>query len=77
MPKVLIKVNVPNNYIGEIEKDVKLILAIELFRRGIISLGRAAEIAEVPIQDFIYELMLRKISPFKYDDEELIEELED
>ncbi len=71
-----VRVIIPSNYVGDLEKDVKLALAIDLFFRGIISLGRAAEIAEIPIQDFIHELRKRGIVPFTYDEDELKRELE-
>ena len=71
-----VRVRVPANYVGDIEKDVNLALAIELFLRGLISIGRAAEIAGLPIQDFIYELKKRGIKPFSYDEEDIREELE-
>jgi len=32
------------------EKDVKLAVAIEAFRRGLISAGKAAELAGLPLQ---------------------------
>ena len=71
-----VRVRVPANYVGDIKKDVNLALAIELFLRGLISIGRAAEIAGLPIQDFIYELKKRRIKPFSYDEEDIREELE-
>jgi len=70
-----VKVRVPANYVGDLEKDVGLALAIELFLRGVISVGRAAEIAGLSIQDFLYELKKRGIKPFSYDDEDTKEEL--
>jgi len=72
-----VKVRVPANYVGDIERDVNLALAIELFLRGLISVGRAAEIASLPIQDFLYELKKRGIKPFLYDEEDIKEELEE
>ena len=70
-----IKVIVPANYVGDIEKDAKIALAIELFRRGIISVGRAAEIAGMSLQDFLYELRVRNIKAFIFDEEDILEEL--
>jgi predicted HTH domain antitoxin len=59
----------------ELEKDVRLAAAIEWFRRGLLSQGRAAELADVPRADFIDELARRKIEVFQVDFEELRAEL--
>lgn len=59
----------------ELEKDVRLAAAIEWYRRGLISQGRAAEIAEVPRADFIAELASRKIDVINVDLAELEREL--
>jgi len=75
MEFVPVKVRVPANYVGDLEKDVKLAFAIDLFVRGVISIGRAAEIAGISIQEFIFELKKRNISAFNYDENELREEL--
>jgi len=60
---------------GEVERDVRLAAAIEWFRRGIISQGRAAEIAGIPRADFIDELAARKIDTVHVDFEELKREM--
>ena len=57
------------------EKDVKLTVAIEAFRRGLISVGKAAELAGLPLQAFIEELRKRNIPAYRYDDEEAMREL--
>jgi len=44
------------------EKDAKIALAAELYREGKITLKHAAEIAELTLWDFLYELGKRKIS---------------
>ena len=75
MGTVSVKIEVPANHVGDLERDVKLAFAIDLFTRGIISIEREAEIADVPIQDFISELRRRGIHPFNYDNEELREKL--
>jgi predicted HTH domain antitoxin len=59
---------------GELERDVRLAAAIEWYRRGLISQGRAAEIAEVPRVDFMAELAARKIDVIQVDLAELGEE---
>lgn len=57
------------------ERDVKIAIAIEAFTRQLVSLGKAAEIAETPIQEFLVELRKRGISAYPYTDEEAHEEL--
>jgi predicted HTH domain antitoxin len=59
----------------EVERDVRLAAAIEWCRRGIISQGRAAEIAGIPRADFIDELTTRKIDTIHVDFEELKREI--
>jgi predicted HTH domain antitoxin len=59
----------------EAEQDVRLAAAIEWYRRGVISQGRAAEIAGIPRADFIDELAARKIDVVHVDLEELKREI--
>ena len=66
MAKV-ISIEVPE---GLDEKDVRLAIAIEAFRRELISVGKAAELAGIPLQTFIEELKKRGIPAYRYDDEE-------
>ncbi len=52
------------NIIGghkNIEKESKMLIATELYREGEISVGKAAEIASLPFEDFIEELKRRKM----------------
>ncbi len=58
-----------------VEKDVRLAAAIEWYRRGLLSQGRAAELAGVPRADFIDELARRRIDVFRVDLEELKAEI--
>jgi predicted HTH domain antitoxin len=57
------------------ERDVKVAAAVEAFSRGSVSIGKAAEIAEIPIQEFLLELRKRGISAYPYTDEEALREL--
>lgn len=57
------------------ERDVRLAVAVEAFKRGVVSVGRAAEMAEVPIQELLVELRRRGIPAYPYSDEEALEEL--
>jgi predicted HTH domain antitoxin len=52
------------NIIGkhkDIEKESRLLIAAELYREGEVSMGKAAEIANLPFEDFIEELKRRKM----------------
>ncbi|AIY90149.1 UPF0175 family protein [Geoglobus acetivorans] len=53
-----------------LEEEAKLLVAIELYREGVVSLGKAAEIAGLSIREFLYELRKRDVS-FNYDLDEL------
>jgi len=46
------------------ERDVKVAAAVEAFSRGSISVGKAAEIAEIPIQEFLLELRKRGLPAY-------------
>ncbi len=61
---------------GEVEKEVRLAAAIDWYRRGLISQGRAAELAGLARADFLDELAARKIDVFQIDMEELAKEIE-
>jgi predicted HTH domain antitoxin len=51
----------------EVEKEVRLAAAIDWYRRGVISQGRAAEIAGIPRADFIDALAAREIEVVQID----------
>ena len=57
------------------ERDVKVAAAIEALSRGAVSVGKAAEISEVPIQEFLVELKKRGVQAYPYTDEEALKEL--
>jgi len=73
--EVVVKVRVPSHYVGDVEKDVRLAYAIDLFLRGVVSAERAAELAGMSLYDFLVELRRRGISAYPYSDRELQEEL--
>lgn len=58
-----------------LEEEAKLLVAIELYREGIVSLGKAAEIADLSIREFLYELRRRNV-PLNYDLEELQKDMD-
>ncbi|MCJ7616292.1 MAG: UPF0175 family protein [Desulfobacterales bacterium] len=50
--------------IGEqksIETESRILIATELYREGEISVGKAAELADMPFEDFIEQLKKRKM----------------
>ncbi len=59
---------------NEVAQEVKLAAAIDWYRRGLVSQGRAAEIAGIPRADFIDALAARRIEPVQVDPEVLDEE---
>ncbi|ADT85040.1 UPF0175 family protein [Thermococcus barophilus] len=59
----------------DLPKVVRLYLAIELYREGKISLGKAAEIARVTKWEMM-EILASKGIPLQYDEEDLKEDVE-
>ena len=57
------------------EDEVKLLLAIKLYEDGIVSLGKAAEIAGYSERAFVEVLIHRGVPPLKYEKIDLDEEL--
>lgn len=68
----VVQVKVPDSLS---ERDVRVAAAIEAFSKGSVSVGKAAEIAEMPIQEFLLELRRRGIPAYTYTDEEAWKEL--
>ncbi len=59
------------------EKKVKIHVAAGLFNEGEITLKQAADLAEIPLWDFLHELGKLNISFTNISVEDLKEELED
>jgi predicted HTH domain antitoxin len=57
------------------EDEIKLLLAIKLYEDGIVSLGKAAEIAGYSERAFAEVLIHRGVSPLKYEETNLDDEL--
>lgn len=55
----------------EVKKEVRLAAAIDWYRRGLISQGRAAELAGMSRAEFIDALAARRIDVFQVDFDEL------
>ncbi|MBI2664464.1 UPF0175 family protein [Candidatus Woesearchaeota archaeon] len=56
-------------------KEKKLAIALEKYEGGVVSTGRAAEIASIPLSKFLDILRERNV-PFKYTVKELQEDFE-
>ncbi len=77
--QVEVKVKVPSDVAAlvrprKLEDELRLLVALELYREGRVSLGKAAEVAGLSLREFLYELRVRGI-PLNYDLEELEEDL--
>ncbi|MBI5195897.1 MAG: UPF0175 family protein [Nitrospirae bacterium] len=68
-----ISVNLPELNISE--KELKLLLAIKLFDDGLVSLGKASEIAGYSEKAFVEILLQKGMSPLKYQKLNLDKEL--
>jgi predicted HTH domain antitoxin len=60
----------------ELAREITLAAAIDWYRRGLVSQGRAAEIAGIPRADFIDALAERKVEVVHVDFDSLDEEIE-
>jgi predicted HTH domain antitoxin len=60
---------------GDLAHQVRLLLAIDWFVRGLVSQGAAAEIAQMPRADFFLELGRRGIENVHYDADEIDREM--
>jgi predicted HTH domain antitoxin len=79
----ILKIEVPEGVLSalrqsprEAEKEVRLAAAIDWYRRGLVSQGKAAEVAGIPRADFLDELAERKIEAVHVDLEDLKREME-
>jgi len=71
-----LELKLPKTLIDDVsENEVKLYLAIMLYKERKISISQAAKLAGVALSDFIYELGKHKASFTNITEEELEEEL--
>lgn len=68
-----ISVNLPDINIAE--QDLKFLLAVKLLEDGIVSLGKASEIAGYSEKAFVEILLHKGIAPIKYQNLDLDAEL--
>jgi predicted HTH domain antitoxin len=57
------------------KEDVHVLVAVHLYERGLVSLGRAAKIAGAPLSEFIDRLSALKIPVARYSPDDLYREL--
>ena len=72
----MLELNIPKGLIDDLsERELKLYLAIMLYRERRISIGQAAKLAGLKLRDFMYELSKHNESFTNITAEELEEEL--
>jgi predicted HTH domain antitoxin len=59
---------------ADLSKEAARLLALELFREGKISIGRAAELCQTPLAAFMDFAALHDVSPIRYGERELEED---
>ena len=70
MPKIVIEV--PNELP---EREVKIAVAVQLYREGKLTLKQASDLADLCLEDFMKVLSEKKVSVINWDEEELQKEL--
>lgn len=77
-----VTINLPEEVLGqphrtaeEFVKELRLAAAIHWYSRGEISMGKAAQIAGIPLADFLDMLARKKIDVFHVDIEDLKKDL--
>jgi len=68
----IIQIEVPQELT---ERDVKIAIAVELYREGKLTLKQASELAGLCLEDFMKVLSEKKVSVINWDEEELKTEL--
>ena len=61
---------------AEMARDILLAAAIKFYERGLISQSRAAEMAGLTRNQFIYSLRDYSVSPFQHNADEIVSEVE-
>ncbi|HEX6288720.1 MAG TPA: UPF0175 family protein [Herpetosiphonaceae bacterium] len=61
----------------DLEHDLRILLAIKLFEVRRLSLGKAAELAGIPILSFLNELGHNGVAVINLDDDQIEDELRD
>lgn len=61
---------------GDVSRETAKLLALELFREEKVSIGRAAELAEVALAEFMDFAEKHGVHPLNYGTDELAEDLQ-
>ena len=82
MDTVLVSIEIPRDAFSALRQDpegfarlMRLAAAVKWYEDGILSQGKAAEIAGLPRSEFITELNRSKVTIFQYDAQEIIQEV--
>lgn len=59
---------------ADLSKEAARLLALELFREGKVSIGRAAELCQTPLAAFMDFAARHEVSPIRYGERELEED---
>ena len=59
---------------ADLSKEAARLLALELFREGKVSIGRAGELCQTPLAAFMDFAARHEVSPIRYGDRELEED---
>ena len=65
-PDVLVAMQMIGLYGDRLEQEVKRVMAVDLFRRGLLSTGKAAELADMRLADFMDLLLAHDVPIVEY-----------
>lgn len=65
-PDVLVAMQMIGLYGDRLEQEMKKVMAVDLFRRGLLSTGKAAELADMCLADFIDLLVAHNLPVVEY-----------
>lgn len=81
---VVLQIEMPEGAFSAIRKspaefvaEMRLTAAVKWYEQGLISQGKAAEVAGLTRSDFIFSLARFSVSPFQYSANDIAEELAD
>lgn len=76
-----IEIDVPSKVLAELDhsrdrvaRDIRLATAVEWYRRGYVSLVKAAQVAQSPTGDFVDELAAREVPVTAIDGDDVTDE---
>jgi predicted HTH domain antitoxin len=65
-PDVLVAMQMIGLYGDRLEQEMKRVMAVDLFRRGLLSTGKAAELADMRLADFMDLLLAYDVPIVEY-----------